>query len=80
VAIFELGMAVSRLIVLVLWMLMDVCQWILVCSFAFLLTTQILCCEEGMERHGRVRTAVGDFGAQLKSSSNVGDLFENLAS
>lgn len=73
-AIFELGMAVSRLIVLVLWMLMDVCQWILVCSFAFLLTTQVL------ERHGRVRTAVGHFGAQLKSSSNVGDLFENLAS
>ena len=79
-AIFELGMAISRLTVLVLWVLIDVCQWILVYSLALLLTALVLCWEEGEERYGRVRTTIGDFSTQLKSCSNFEDLFEYLAS
>ena len=79
VAVFELGLGVSRLAVLLYWMLKDTCISILVFSLALLLNALVLIWEGSSSRYGQGSAAVGEFYAQLEGCTNAADVFEYLA-
>jgi hypothetical protein len=79
-AVFEVGMGLSRLSILVFWMAMSAAKEVLIWGLAFLLTGLALLWNIITERYWRVRAAVKEFRDQLWGCGNDKERFLYLTS